>query len=497
MKVTSTLTGSTFSPVAPRKRILENILSNQTRRFSRTGPIAFAALLCSTSFIALADNSRAPVIDAAQYAGGNQVGLRWFDADDLDDTVCGINAYGLFGRSNGGEYELKADLRSTTDRFWFGPVEGLSETTPVELQIRRKVGASQPGEYCETPDSNSIMVDTTSIDNPPTFDAMGDIRLTDAQTGFGSTSRLNIRIRNWMSNISDQDGNTQVITEFDNYSVGSIYANYWYDFDRIEPVLQDRDVRLGSRQHPYLPDGLSVAQLCNISSDGGHDFNEWVGTCSEQYPFVISMDPATPGAEFYPSFALPDRLNIGADYSAKVFESWATNVSAGVGASASSFLYFHTLWVTNSSLFEEAPYLSSPSGSLRFKFKDGVAGTSRVYFALGDWDAYSLENNSGTATPRFRFPGFAGYAGNGGRYALPSDHSAIHYVDITVGDATAPAQTSPGATGLDLQLTPRLNNSDGETQSGGGALGVGLLMVTAIAARTRRRIKQARMGLSR
>ncbi len=469
-----------------------------TTQFAYSGRIS----LCVAAFVfltvhtkAMADDPSAPAVQLTQYAGDNLVAVRWRDVDYGVAPACGVASYGLFGRAPGGDFELKADLRDTTDRMWFGSVDGLSASTPLELQVRRKVSADSASGYCHTPTENAALVDTTNIDNPPSMQSQGDVRLTFDQVhdAIVDTLRFYIDVEliigDWASRISDGDDAIQPLLNNLVYSINSGFEIDFQDnFGAPSPALRVGYFAYTLDRSQYIPDGFSVLQFCNVSN--GPISENWVGACSTEKPVVVSMDPSTPGAENVPSFNMSNSLAIGADYNLQGYEGWASNINAGANA-VNPELQFHTLWVTNPHLYDVVPYLSNPSGSLRFKFKPGVSGISRVYFSLGDWSKDSPENKL-----RFEvlglgeFNGSSEFRGYGGNFDLPPDHSAIQYVDIQAGDINATGETSPGVAGADVIASGNSATTGTASQNtaGGGALG-GLFLLTGLAGLIRRRTR--------
>lgn len=426
-------------------------------------------------------------ITATQYAGGDKIAIRWTDGNPQTkelNSYCGFypESYPLFGgvgdyhyyvhsnenaifaRPLNGEYQLVANLGETSDRLWFGSIPGLSASAPVEIQVRMKDRLT--GEYCEPVTATaSAIADTSSIDHQPTFDHLGDILITDfdfksSSPEYPNNGRVLYGVHNWASNFNDNDGGNQSLVDNFVYSsphgLGLSFASY-----EGKPSAD-----LAGRSEHNFADALNVLQICNTSDL----IYEWIGSCSDEVTFIASAGPNAPGAENLPSFIMANSLNVGDDYSMQEHPSWATNLNAGANATPSSSLQFHTVWVTNSALFEVAPWISYPSGSLRFKFKEGISGTSRVYISLSDWDSASPENGG------LRLQSL---------HDLSPDHSRIQYVEISVGDSSSVRTVSSGSRGLDLVHAP-ITDGEHDSSGGGGTGGFALFALLGLALARRR-----------
>lgn len=464
-------------------------------RYFISTSLGLVALVFSSSLSAAVPQEA--TVTATQYAGGDKVTIRWVTGNPTEkelDTFCGFypesnplfgeegfyhyyvngpeNA--IFARPLNGEYQQVIDLGESSDRHWFGSIPGLSESTPVEIQVRMKDMLT--GAYCEPDAAASAIVDTANIDPQPTFDHVGDVLLTDISIQQSSPPYIEnywveYRYDNWASNFNDNDGGSQHLLRNGVYS-----SPYGVDlrFDSTDGTPSTNLVgstrNVFNREHTdsLFADALNVLQICNTDNLN----NEWVGSCSDEVAFVSTAGPHAPGAENMPRFIMSNSLDVGTDYSMQEHLAWATNLDAGANATPSSSLQFHTLWVTNSALFEVAPWISYPSGSLRFKFKEGVSGSSRVYVSLADWDLESPENK-------------AHYITRANQYDLAPDHSRIQYVEINVGDSASTRTTSGGSRGLDLVHAP-ITDSESNSSGGGGAGGFALFALLGLAFLRRR-----------
>lgn len=433
------------------------------------------------------------IVTATQYAGGDKVAIRW-KSGHPDQTglnsYCGYypretdgypyyessSEYAIFARSGNEAFQKVIDLGDSSDRLWYGSIPGLSETASVELQVRLKDMLT--GTYCEpTAENASSTPDLSDVDHPPSFDHVGDVFITDlvvkkTDPQYSEGWWLEYRADHWASNFQDNDGGDQVILR--NHVYNTPYGLALKFDSNSHPPSADLKGRSRTARdqvgiNVLYGDALNVLQVCN--TDEHHE--EWVGSCSDEVAFISTVGSNAPGAENFPSFIMDNRVDTGHDYAMQEFPNWATNLDAGANATPSSSLQFHTLWVTNSALYEVAPWISYPSGSLRFKFKDGVSGTSRVYIALADWDLDSPENK-------------ANYIYRANQADLSPDHSKIQFLDISVGAENTPRTSSAGARGVDLAHAP-VNDAVAQSTGGGGALGFTLLGLIGATGRRRRK----------
>lgn len=460
-----------------------------------TTSLGLVALAFSSSLAAAVPQEA--TVTAARYAGGDKIAIRWVTGNPAEkelSTFCGFypEKYPLFGEEgfyhyyvNGpenaifarplnGEYQQVIDLGESSDRHWFGSIPGLSESTPVEIQVRMKDMLT--GAYCEPDAAAAAIVNTVNIDTQPSFDYIGDVLLTDISIQQSSPPYIEnywveYRYDNWASNFNDNDGGSQTLLR------NSVYSSpYGLDL-RFESNSEAPSTDLiGSTWNVYnreqtntlFADALNVLQICNTDDL----IDQWVGTCSDEVAFVSTAGPHAPGAENMPSFVMSNSLEIGDDYSMQEHLAWATNLDAGANATPSSSMQFHTVWVTNSALFEVAPWISYPSSSLRFKFKEGVSGASRVYVSLSDWDLESPENK-------------AHYISRANQDDLAPDHSRIQYVEISVGDSASTRTVSSGSRGLDLVHAP-ITDGESNSSGGGGTGGFALFALLGLALARRR-----------
>jgi len=404
-------------------------------------------------------------IVATQYGGDQAVTVRWetYDWENSEYTYAEIfeengqyyrKKHGLFARELGGEYFLVANLKDTSDRTWAGFIPGLTESNPMQLQVREQ--DIETGEYSSGNHAPGSIVDVANIELRPSFEHNGD--QLDLELGpidsLGS-SRIGFDVSDWAFNFSE---GYREITHNHVYSVYQIGGIRAYLSDEERGTLFTRSNSSG----PAFTDGFSVFQTCNIEkqTDLG-----WIGACSDEYP-VVMRAARSPEHANYPSVTMGSRIDVGSDYEFQEIENWATNMTAGDNATPTSDLRFNTIWVTNSGLFEKGPWISYPSGTLRFQFKEGVSGTSKMYVALSDWDLNSPDN------PSYIYQDLA------------PDHSMIHTVEFTVGTNPETRVVSNGARGSDLNGVPDVSNTLSE--GGGGTTGWALFALSLLGLRRRK-----------
>ena len=405
----------------------------------------------------------AKVVDV-QYAGGTNVTVRWetYDWDEdsyepqraiyLDSILQNdriYRRYSLFARQPGGDYFLVKDLGETTDRTWSGQIPGLDENNPLQVQVREQ--HLDNSNYSEGLQAPGKVIDTSDVDHPPSFEHNGDLSNIDfAPNPFGGGSWL-YSVDDWAFNYSDGDDGTQKSLYDRVYQSPGIFAS----LDDYKPGL----ISLATFNNPYPADGFVVFKTCDLNR---YTVQGWIGACSAEYPVVL-RSKRHPEHANYPSFTMGNSISVGDDYSLQEIPNWATNVTAGDNATNPSLL-FHTLWVTNSALFEIGPWISLPSRTLRFKFKEGASGTSKMYVALADWSEHSPENTQvGVSTRDIN------------TLDIAPDHSSIQTIEFNVGSNTQNKSISNGSRGAEMQGIPASDEELTASEGGGGAAGLALL----------------------
>lgn len=433
---------------------------------------ALALSLCAALFTSSASAEDYELIDAKvvdiQYAGGQQMLLRWetynWDENTYFDSrgtslgvVNGVSIYrrySLFARELGGEYLLVKDLGSTRDRTWSGQVSALNSNTALQFQVREQ--NVDTGAYSQGLQAPGRVIELTNIDLPPSFDHQGDQLELEFYPDSGVVNVF--EVDNWASNYSDGDDGTQEIFVERVYALEKGIQGYLF------PHTPDQ--LWGGYATTETPvDGLVVFQACDVSR---YSPQGWMGACGEEIPVILRSKAQAVHANF-PSFTMSNSLSVGDDYSMQEIPDWATNLTAGDNAT-NPFLLFHTIWVTNSELFEIGPWISLPSRTLRFKFKEGASGTSKMYVALADWSEYSPENISAGVSTRDIYT-----------LDISPDHSSIQTIEFNVGSNTQVKSTSNGSRGADMQSMPAPDAELVADNGGGGAAGLALLSLGLLA----------------
>lgn len=377
-----------------------------------------------------------------QYLGETEVAISWKANNDSGAQV----NYSVFSRNPGDKYQL-IDEGFSSDRHWRGTVPGLSPSSPQEIQIRELDDNGSTS-------SETVLIDTSVTNHAPTFDHPAQNHILTLPLG-----EQQVETPGWAYNMTDGDAGDHYL----GFQSDNIAGGYVMGVSNPSGTLH-----FGARYQSNGPeDGLTVLKLCDFS-----DLIDPLGACSAEGIFILRHADGTPGKENLPSFSMPLSLDAGSDYNFHEHEGFATNPLAGNNATATSYLLYHNLWTTNSHLFEIAPWISSPSGSLRFQFKEGVTGTSQVYFTLADHDRNSPDNGS--------------------QYndEITPDHAEIHVLEISVGDAstdTTSADVRIAALAAQSETAVGTSTEIEMSEGGGGAGGLAFVGLGLIAAARRRR----------
>lgn len=444
-------------------------MNRNLRSISKLSALTLALIAVAHAPVASAEDYElidAKVVDT-QYAGGQNVLVRWesYNWDDntyLDrrGTSLGVvngnpiyRRYSLFARELGGEYFLVKDLGSSTDRTWSGQISALNEYTPLQFQVREQHVDS--GEYSEGLQAPGKVIDLTDIDLPPSIDHQGD--QLDLEFEIDSGVVMWFENEEWATNISDGGDGTQKVFIEKVYDLGGRSS-----IVGVHNSFRPNRLWAGYGANRTPADGFLVLQPCDVSR---HIPMGWMGACAPEIPVILSSK-RLPGHANLPSVTMGNSVSVGDDYNMQEIPNWATNINAGDNATPDSTLRFHTVWVTNSNLFEVGPWVSFPSGTLRFKFKEGASGTSKMYVALADWDRNSPEN-----LYAFRHEVEWSLSSQD----LSADHSMIHTIEFSVGSNTQDKSISSGSRGADMQGVPSSDAELSTSNGGGGAAGLALL----------------------
>ena len=442
------------------------------------------ALILGAAYSATASAEDYQPIDAKvvdiQYAGGQSFFVRWETYNWVDDNYNDPRSsvvspskgpfkekyiyrrHSLFAREIGGEYFLVKDLGSTTDRTWSGQIPQLNEYNPLQFQVREQ--HVDTGAYSSGEQAPGKIIDLSNIDLPPSFEHKGDQLDLSFEPQSGVVNLF--EVDDWASNYSDGGDNSQEVFVEKLYMLQKGIEGYLFDTNpnQLFGAYATRDTPA---------DGFVVFQACDVSR---YTTRGWMGACGEEVPVILRSEP-TPEHANFPSFDMGHEIAVGEDYDLQEFPNWVSNIVAGENA-INPFLLFHTIWVTNSSLFEMGPYISLPSGTLRFKFKEGASGTAKMYVALADWSQYSPDNISSGVSTRDIYT-----------LDISPDHSSIQTIELSVGSNTQQKSTSNGARGSDMQGIPAVDEVSLNGGGGGGSMGLAMLSLALFPLR-RRKFKQ-------
>lgn len=426
--------------------------------------LALGACLYSSSPLSESNELIDAKVIGSQYAGNQNVLVRWatYNWDDntyydrrgpwviSSDGERTLRHYSLFARELDGDYFLVKDLGQTTDRTWSGNIPELNEYNTLQLQVREK--DADTGEYSSGLQAPGQVIDLSDIDLPPSIDHQGDLLNIEFDRDESSFYTVT-EIEEWASNYSDGGDETQEIFIDKVYGLNSSISAHlsFYNLGNLN---------LSYRQESTPADGFAVFQPCDVSR---YIWGlGWLGACGDEIPVILKSETLAEHSNL-PSFTMSSTVSVGEDYTLQEIPNWASNLYAGDNATKDSILQFHTIWVTNSELFEIGPWISLPSRTLHFKFKEGASGTSKMYVALADWAPNSPENIIYGDTIQNIYS-----------QDIAADHSSIQTIEFSVGSNIQTQSTSNGAKGADMQGIPS-TDTELSTTGGGGAAGLALL----------------------
>lgn len=317
-------------------------------------------------------------ITAIAYLGGEQASIVWqvYDwlrhrvlTESLDNGSYVNHGYVIYARIPDEEWTKVTTINDSDIKTWQGNVPGLSDTQSVEIQVRRTIGVSHtalPTSTRELAESSGTQAPVTMIDvmqtpnNPPSFSAQGDA-LNNVPASF-------VEIPAWASNLNDGDGSTQSLTfELKYLSNASL-------FNGVPHISVPSGTLRFNTVSETAGESLVVFELCDRPSNVNQ-----AQACSPQKIFKIGVDN--------PAISVPDfQLKASTSTSSSEMQehiAWATGMHDGTGDTSHSF-QFETLWIENSELFDVKPWISTPSGALRFKFKDSAIGQATMYVHTRD-----------------------------------------------------------------------------------------------------------------
>lgn len=384
-------------------------------------------------------------ITAISYLGGEQASIEWEVYDWLRHIVLTeslkngdyvSHGYVIYARIPGETWTKVTTISDSDIKTWQGRVPGLSDTQSVEIQVRRTIGVSHtalPTSTRELAESSGTQAPVTVIDvmqtpnNPPSFSSQGDA-LNNAPASF-------VEIPAWASNLNDGDSSTQNLTfELKYLSNASL-------FNGVPHISVPSGTLRFNTAPEAAGESLVVFELCDHPSN----INQ-AQACSVQKVFKIGVDNA--------AVTVPD-FQVTASASTTSVErqehtAWATGMHDGTGNTTNSLL-FETLWIENSELFETNPWISTPSGSLRFQFKEGVSGQSTIYVHFRDYST--------------------------GMMSAVKSFTLEKYLQEVAPDAAPAAAASTANSSNNADVTAQASNrfSDQESEGGGGSFGFLLL----------------------
>lgn len=374
------------------------------------------------------------------YLGGDQASIEWEVFDWLHNTAVTENleegfeshSYAIYTRISNGEWRQVTTIDDSNVKTWQGSVLGLSPNQSVEIQVRRTTGTYQTNidtSSRELAESSGTQAPQTFIDvtaapnNPPSFSSQDDV-LNNA------AGRL-IEIPAWASNLNDGDGNSQSL----NFELK--YLSNAALFNGAPHISVPSGTLRFSTSADVAGESLVVFELCDTPTD----INQ-AQACSAQKVFKIGVDNA--------AVAVPDfQVTASASTTSSELQehtAWATGMHDGTGNTTNSLL-FETLWIEYSELFETNPWISTPSGSLRFQFRDGVSGQATVYVHFRDYTT--------------------------GMMSAVKTFTLEKYLEEAAPDAAASTANSSNNSGVAGQSSDRFNAQGSE--GGGGSFGFLLL----------------------
>ncbi len=318
--------------------------------------------------------------------------------DEVDGEVNDVSRYGhhdlqykygykLFVQTLAGNFQELAVVDDIETLRWEGEIDTHNLALPLNVQVRRTKlfdwGARLGVQYLESSGPLPRFVEPVDPVEPvneniaPSFYDIGDVLHTEVGQA--------LAIPGWASNLDDGNGGSQAL-RFELKAMSNPYQN---DLDpATRTPISYPHISVPSGTLNFTPtagaegESLVVFQLCDDGSGvaGG-------GLCSDDSVFKIKVSGGETLRTDIPTFSMDTALDLdvdsGSGYAFKEHLNWARDIlvdsqdPTAVGA-------FHTVWVTNSELFEIDPWISYPSGTLRYKFKNGVEGQSEVYFSLSN-----------------------------------------------------------------------------------------------------------------
>ncbi|EIC29887.1 beta strand repeat-containing protein [Methylomicrobium album] len=200
---------------------------------------------------------------------------------------------------------------------------------------------------------------TTVVNTAPSFTKGAD-QTANEDAGAQSVS-------GWATDISDGDGNTQVLTF-------NVTGNTNPDLFSAGPSVSSAGVLT------YTPaaNANGSATITLTLSDNGGTVNGGVDTSTAQ-TFVINVTPVNDA----PSFTKGSNQTVLEDAGAQTVPGWATEISVGPADEAGQTLTFNITGNTNPTLFSTAPAISS-TGQLTYTPAANANGSATITLTLSD-----------------------------------------------------------------------------------------------------------------
>ncbi|MEM7376102.1 MAG: hypothetical protein AAF460_01230 [Pseudomonadota bacterium] len=280
------------------------------------------------------------------------------------------------------------------------------------------------------------------------------------------------------------------------YQVG---ANAWefpgwalpFQFNDSAPQAALPDVRYISNQS-LLPGNIGFSYpsgTLRVSLNGGaagealvhlricdKDLNDTYNldiACSAEQHFVIRTDGSRPGMNRLPRFTQATTTLQGTETSWQTVPHFATGLR-GTDGDTTAHLAFFTAGLDGAALFEHDPWVSYPSGTLRYKLKPGVVGTAVYYFDMQQLDpGTTVASVIGSTRPWYAVSKL-------GKVTIEVDtrsdaEKAADNVNGTDPQGGSQNDTLPASAGSTLST-----GAEGDTSGGGAALALCALLLVRV-----------------
>lgn len=290
-----------------------------------------------------------------------------YDIDDGDEGVT-QNLKFVLTNDRPDLFDVQPEVGVETGNLTYNAKNKLSGTALISLSLVDDGGVEDEGENSSVPYNFAINVDPSTVvvaplipNKKPTFIANGDhsSKATDGPQA----------LRGWAHDLNDGDKNA---SQSMNFSVLSNSAPGLFD---VQPTVS---VPSGTLRYNAKNTVSGKSEITIILQDDGGTEEGGEDTSGS---FTFSIDITAPDLNHSPTF-LPGG-NVSVDSSSGSYEKdWATKMDDGDPSSQA--MKFEVLSNENPSLFTKQPWVSYPSGKLRFTPKDGVNGTATISIRLRD-----------------------------------------------------------------------------------------------------------------